>query len=189
MRATSLDARTNRDVLIDPDMQAGRVVLAGQDVRLDKNMTVVQDARTAGRTVSSSSFDTSSPEVSSRETSSPERVHYLSVLRDLYEGVLHPRQREVIAMKLDEDLSLAEMAERLGVTRQACDDALKRAEKALFDAEEKIGLGRRLAREGEYLDNAISSLRGMTKDNWHEVRDLTIKLLLESREGGEDSGV
>ena len=121
---------------------------------------------------------------------SPERVHELSVLRDLYEGLLPPRQREVIAMKLDEDLSLAEMAERLGVSRQACEDALKRAKKALSQFERKLGLFRRLLHEGKCVGEAIAALSAMTRENWAESREIALKLLKSVRDGGEEqSGV
>ncbi|MEX0975171.1 MAG: sigma factor-like helix-turn-helix DNA-binding protein [Bacillota bacterium] len=124
------------------------------------------------------------------EQSSPEKVHRLSVLRDLYEGLLPPRQREVIAMRLDEDLSLAEMAERLGVSRQACEDALKRGERALLETEEQLSIGKRLSHEGKCVSEAVSSLCEMTGDNWQGTRDLALKWLKAFKEGGEtDSGV
>ncbi len=124
------------------------------------------------------------------EDSSPEKVHRLSVLRDLYEGLLPPRQRQVIAMKLDEDLSLAEMAERLGVSRQACEDALKRGEKALLRAEEQLGLGKRQALEEKYLGEAVAALSGMSKENWALARDLALRCIRTYTKGGEaDNGV
>ena len=118
-------------------------------------------------------------------SSSPENLHRLSVLRDLYEGFLPPRQREVIAMKLDEDLSLSEMAERLGVSRQACEDALKRGERALADAEKKLHLGERLAHEEKCMGEAESALGRMAGDNWPQCRDLALRWIKAMREGGE----
>ncbi len=124
------------------------------------------------------------------QSSSPESLHRLSVLRDLYEGLLPPRQREVIAMKLDEDLSLAEMSERLGVSRQACEDALKRAERALLETEERIGMLKRVSRDERCAAQIESLLSRMTGENWPEVREMALRLLRALREGGEaESGV
>jgi predicted DNA-binding protein YlxM (UPF0122 family) len=117
--------------------------------------------------------------------SSPERVHELSVLRDLYEALLPPRQREVIGMKLDEDLSLAEIAERLGISRQGCEDALKRAERALTTLEGKLGLHRRLLLEDRCVGEAVSVLSSMREGNWREARDVALRLLEQVRNGGE----
>ena len=124
------------------------------------------------------------------QSASPENVHRLSVLRDLYEGLLPPRQGEVIAMRLDEDLSLAEMAERLGISRQGCEDALKRGEKALMEAERKLHLGVRLAHEEKCMSEAASALERMAGDNWPECRDLALRWIRAMREGGEtDNGI
>jgi predicted DNA-binding protein YlxM (UPF0122 family) len=119
------------------------------------------------------------------QSASPENVHRMSTLRDIYEGLLPPRQREVIAMKLDEDLSLAEMAERLGVSRQACEDALKRAERALLSAEEQMGIALRLSHEEKCVTKASAALSAMDGMNWREARDLAQEWLKAFREGGE----
>lgn len=124
------------------------------------------------------------------QSASPENVHRLSVLRDLYEGILPPRQREVLAMRLDEDLSLAEMAERLGISRQGCEDALKRAEKALLESERRIGMQKRLEHQEKCIGEVEVNLRRMTGDTWAECRDLALKWIKAMSEGGEtDNGI
>lgn len=115
----------------------------------------------------------------------PEIVHRLSVLRDLYEGVLPPRQREVIGMRLDEDLSLAEMSERLGVSRQACEDALKRAQRTLLDMERRLGFAERQERDEAFLVEIEETLSGMTAEDWRARRDRGLTLIRNRREGGE----
>ena len=120
---------------------------------------------------------------------SPERLHELSVLRGLYEELLPPRQREVLALKLDEDLSLSEMAERLAVSRAACEDALRRAEKSLDDMERRLGLREQQIRLREDLDRVISALLGMDENNWRQRRDDAIRWLKTLFGGEEPNGV
>ena len=120
-----------------------------------------------------------------KPSASPENVHLLSVLRDLYEGLLPPRQREVVGMRLDEDLSLSEMAERLSVSRQACEDALKRAERALLEFEERIGMHKRLLHQEKCVGEAELALLGMADGNWPARRDLALKWIHAIGEGGE----
>lgn len=63
----------------------------------------------------------------------------ISSLCDTYGGLLTERQRSVIRDYYDGDLSLMEIAENLGITRQAVRDALLKAEKQLCFYEESIG--------------------------------------------------
>lgn len=122
--------------------------------------------------------------------SSPEEVHEFSMLYDLYEGLLPPRQREVIALKLHEDLSLFEISERLGISRQACEDALKRGERALKEFEHKIGLQRRWAQEMVRARELSACLAAMTEGNWREVRDSCLGILTPFLNGGDtENGV
>lgn len=69
-------------------------------------------------------------------------------LCDVYGALLTEKQRELVAMYYDDDLSLAEIAENTGVTRQAVRDVLARTEAALVGYEAALGClarGRRLA--------------------------------------------
>ena len=61
-------------------------------------------------------------------------------LMDFYADVLSQRQRDAIELYYYEDLSLAETAENLGITRQGVRDAIKHGEEALFSLESTLGL-------------------------------------------------
>ncbi len=61
-------------------------------------------------------------------------------LLDYYAAILSPRQREVLELYYYEDLSLAEIAENLGITRQGVRDAVKHGEEALEGFENALGL-------------------------------------------------
>lgn len=67
----------------------------------------------------------------------------VALLFDFYRNVLTPRQIECIDLHYNEDLSLAEISEHLGITRQGVRDNIVRAEKTLFDIEERLGLAAR----------------------------------------------
>lgn len=67
----------------------------------------------------------------------------IGLLLDFYGSLLSERQREVISLYYEEDLSLAEIAESAGITRQGVRDAIKKAENILTETEEKLGLARR----------------------------------------------
>ena len=67
----------------------------------------------------------------------------ISILLDYYGQMLTEKQREVAQLYYNEDLSLAEIAEVKGITRQGVRDAIKRAEQQLLEMEERLGLARR----------------------------------------------
>ena len=69
-----------------------------------------------------------------------ERVEYASMLYDFYGSLLNESQNEVMALYHEDNLSLSEIAEELGQTRQAVHYNLRKAEKALKSYEEKLGL-------------------------------------------------
>ena len=69
-----------------------------------------------------------------------ERVEYASMLYDFYGSLLSRSQSEVMALYHEDNLSLSEIAEELGQTRQAVHYTLRKAEKALASYEEKLGL-------------------------------------------------
>ena len=66
-----------------------------------------------------------------------------TMLLDFYGELLTEKQRECYDLHYNEDLSLTEIAEQSGISRQAVWDNIRRAEAALQDIEEKTGLIRR----------------------------------------------
>ena len=79
----------------------------------------------------------------------------MTLLFDYYGGMLTEKQRDCFDMRYNQDLSLGEIAEELGVSRQAVNDNLTRTEAALRRMEENIGCVKRykLARK------AVSEIR------------------------------
>lgn len=85
----------------------------------------------------------------------------IAMLYDFYGDMLTEKQAEALELYYNEDLSLAEIAEPLGISRQGVRDNIKRGEKQLFELEEKLGLVKRFTKIGEKLDDASSLLASM----------------------------
>ena len=64
----------------------------------------------------------------------------ISLLYDFYGELLKSSQQQVVELYVNEDLSLSEVAESLGISRQGVRDSLSRAEKKLREYESKLGL-------------------------------------------------
>ena len=64
----------------------------------------------------------------------------IAQLRSYYGALLTEKQNEMLKMHYDEDLSLAEIAEIFGVSRQAVADSLAKGERALHEYDAKLGL-------------------------------------------------
>ena len=78
-------------------------------------------------------------------------------LLDFYRKVLPDRTAEMIDLYYNEDLSLAEVADETGITRQGVRDSIKRSEQQLFEFEEKLGLFKQFSKLEQGLDE-ISAL-------------------------------
>ena len=117
----------------------------------------------------------------------PERVHGLSVLLDAYGKLLPPRQKQVMEMKLDEDLSFGEIAGALSISRQASEDALKRGVRAVSRYEEALGLAAKSKASSKAISRALELLQSMNAENWDEVRQEVLGLLDFLLNGGESS--
>ena len=63
----------------------------------------------------------------------------MALLLDYYGGMLTDKQRDCFDMRYNQDLSLGEIAEAMGVSRQAVNDNLSRTEALLRRMEENIG--------------------------------------------------
>ena len=94
----------------------------------------------------------------------------MSLLFDFYGETLTEKQRELFDLYYNEDLSLAEIAEHAGITRQGVRDSIKRAEHALREMEDKLGLVARYGgteRCAEELMHEVERLRALNADTLH----------------------
>ena len=87
----------------------------------------------------------------------------IAMLYDFYGELLTPKQAQAIDLYYNEDLSLAEIAEPLGISRQGVRDTIKRGEKLLLSMEERLGLVNRFMEQGEKLYELLEDVKAMHK--------------------------
>ncbi len=101
----------------------------------------------------------------------------ISYLFDFYGEILSEKQQLAVEMYYNDDLSLSEVAQQLGISRQGVRDSLKRSESALYEMEEKLGLAAKFGSMLESLEkikgnaeriNEYNSKNGGSEDvqNW-----------------------
>ena len=87
-----------------------------------------------------------------------EERYRLNLLLDFYGALLSDHAREFMRLRLEEDMSLQEIAESASVSRQAVHDSLTRSEKQLNEYEDKLGLIRRFERVKQRADECEARL-------------------------------
>ncbi len=104
-------------------------------------------------------------------------------LMAFYGGMLTDKQREVLALHCEEDMSLAEIAQETGVSRQGVHDMLTRAAQRLMDMEEKLGVAARFRRVETGLEKCRALLLEKRYDEAERALDALICLDQEENNG------
>ncbi len=105
----------------------------------------------------------------------------ITILYDFYGDMLTEKQRDFLNYYYNDDLSLAEIAENEGITRQGVRDAIKRAEAQLYDMEAKLGFvekfGKIEARMNEIIDCADKiNAYNLEHDLSREVNESSVRI-------------
>lgn len=95
-----------------------------------------------------------------------------SMLLDFYGELLTDKQREYFDLHYNEDLSLAEIAEQSGISRQGVWDIIRRAETIMAGIEEKTGLIRRYSEQNAAIAELKEKLRELTELTDGRAREL-----------------
>ena len=107
----------------------------------------------------------------------PERLEKsveIGTLCAFYGGLLTDKQRQVLALHCEEDLSLAEIAQEAGVSRQGVHDMLTRAAQRLFEMEEKLGMAARFQR----MEEGLEACRALLQEKRYDEAERTIESLI-----------
>jgi predicted DNA-binding protein YlxM (UPF0122 family) len=87
-----------------------------------------------------------------------DKIVQIALLFDFYGQLLTDKQIEIVDMYYNNDLSLGEISEQQGISRQGVYDTLKRAEKTLYEYEEKLGLVERFLKQKEGMNKILEML-------------------------------
>ena len=103
------------------------------------------------------------------------------LLADYYGEMLTENQRKFIEYYYSDDLSLSEIAQNEGITRQGVRDAVKRAETQLYDMEKKLGFAERTRKITEALDVIMENIEEINNYNMNislsrEVNDAVVNI-------------
>ncbi len=98
------------------------------------------------------------------------------LLFDYYGELLTERQRMCFDLKYNQDLSLAEIAQELGVSRQGVFDNITRAEAHLVNMEEKTGCVRRLLQCRKAVENVLAVTAKLSEHEDPAVREAVKKI-------------
>ena len=82
----------------------------------------------------------------------------ISMLCEIYGKLLTEKQLNIMDNYYNLDLSLSEIAENEGITRQAVRDIIKKGENKLFEFEEKLGIMKKTMKQEEKIANILSEL-------------------------------
>lgn len=118
-----------------------------------------------------------------QENGIEERVA-LSMLYDFYGALLKENQQQMYEAYILEDLSITEIAQNMGITRQGVHDAVKRTTRQLQEYEKKLGLVERFEQQREALNLLYAKLRSMEISQelpkWREVLQLLDQIVEET---------
>lgn len=104
-----------------------------------------------------------------------EKMIEISMLYDFYGQLLTAKQQELLKLYHEDNYSLSEIAEEFGISRQGVHDAVKKAEKALHEYENKLGLISKFTATEEAVAAIDTEIDALMKEN-RENRPLTEKL-------------
>lgn len=115
-----------------------------------------------------------------------ERIVEQSLLYDFYGELLTPHQKEIYEEAVFDDMSLGEIAQEQGISRQGVHDLLKRCNKILEEYESKLHLVERflqIKQKAEEISQAAQQAQTDSQEELdealHTIRRLTAEILEE----------
>lgn len=95
-----------------------------------------------------------------------------TMLLDVYGVLLTEKQRETLEFYYNDDLSLGEISEETGITRQGVMNCIKKCEQRLLELEEVLGLVERFTSLKADTERLEAILSGNGLDNENEIMDI-----------------
>ena len=106
------------------------------------------------------------------------QTYRMTMLYDFYGELLTERQKEFFDLYYNEDLSLSEIAENSGISRQGVRDVIGRAEGFMQEVEDKTGLIRRFPQMRETVDAISAAAAEIKTTNYRQYEDPRIDSLV-----------
>ena len=106
------------------------------------------------------------------------QTYRMTMLYDFYGELLTERQKEFFDLYYNEDLSLSEIAENSGISRQGVRDVIVRAEGIMQEVEDKTGLIRRFLQMRENVDAISAAAAEIKTINYRQYEDPRIDSLV-----------
>ena len=109
------------------------------------------------------------------------QAYRMAMLYDLYGDMLTDRQKEFYDLYYNEDLSLSEIAENYGISRQGVRDVIVRAEATLTELEDKTGIIRRfhvMQDQIKAVQSDVDAIRARNEQSYQddEIENLTDRI-------------
>ncbi|MEG0779348.1 MAG: YlxM family DNA-binding protein [Oscillospiraceae bacterium] len=111
------------------------------------------------------------------------QTYRMTMLFDFYGELLTDRQKEFYDLYYNEDLSLAEIAENEGISRQGVRDVIVRAEGIMTEVEDKTGLVKRFLQMRTHLDAIEAIAAELHTINYRQYEDSRLQALTEQLSG------
>ena len=108
------------------------------------------------------------------------QTYRMTMLFDFYGELLTERQKEFFDLYYNEDLSLSEIAENSGISRQGVRDVIVRAEAAMQEVEDKTGLIRRYMQMQSHIAAIESAAAEIKTINYRQYEDPRVDFLADS---------
>lgn len=105
------------------------------------------------------------------------QAYRMALLYDFYGDMLTDRQKEFYDLYYNEDLSLSEIAENYGISRQGVRDVIVRAEATLTELEDKTGIIRRFHVMQDELRGLMADVDAIEARNAAQYQDDEIETL------------
>ena len=107
------------------------------------------------------------------------QAYRMALLFDFYGDTLTDRQKEFYDLYYNEDLSLSEIAENYGISRQGVRDIIVRAEASLTELEDKTGIIRRFHVMQDQLKEIRADIDSIAARNAQLYQDNEIEALTD----------
>ncbi|NLO82791.1 MAG: putative DNA-binding protein [Clostridiales bacterium] len=114
-----------------------------------------------------------------------EKLAEVAILLDLYGELLTSKQRDVLDLYYNHDLSLAEIAEARNISRQGVHDLIKRGERSLYKLDKKLNYYTKwseLERGIESILEELEYISRLSDDDFADSPDSIRRRLLDIRQ-------